>query len=129
MAPVRLRMAEMRCRVRSMPARLSSPNWPIRSATSARSSRVMSYPGEDLIDLEPSFRRPTKIQDDLDQLAPLVALAELEDTPGDGLWQDVEQFADVVSHFVFGVGGDEFSVRCRWQTAQGALHSLVYRAP
>ena len=30
MRPARLRMAEMRCSVRSMPARLSSPNSPMR---------------------------------------------------------------------------------------------------
>ena len=39
MRPSRLRIAEMRCSVRSMPARLSSPNAPIRSITYSRSSR------------------------------------------------------------------------------------------
>ena len=40
--PRRLRMAEMRCSVRSMPARLSSPNSPTRAMTKSRSSSVTS---------------------------------------------------------------------------------------
>ena len=41
-SPVRFRIAEIRCSVRSIPARLSPPNSPIRSATKARSSRRTS---------------------------------------------------------------------------------------
>ena len=40
--PPRLRMADMRCRVRSMPARLSSPKTPILSTTCRMSSSVTS---------------------------------------------------------------------------------------
>ena len=41
--PFRLRMADIRCRVRSMPARLSSPNSPIRSITFCRSPAVTGH--------------------------------------------------------------------------------------
>src|SRR5690348_1077845 len=58
--PRRLRMALMRCSVRSMPARLSSPNAPIRPTTSSRSCieigvslKITSRSGN-----RPSGRRP-----------------------------------------------------------------------
>ena len=42
-SPVRLRMAEMRCKVRSIPARLSVPKWPSFFTVCDRSSAVISH--------------------------------------------------------------------------------------
>ena len=49
MAPFRLRMAEMRCSVRAMPARLSSPKSPMRSTTWAMSAALISNPWKTML--------------------------------------------------------------------------------
>ena len=42
-SPLRFRIAEIRCSVRSIPARLSAPKSPMRSTTLSRSDLVMSW--------------------------------------------------------------------------------------
>ena len=66
--PARLRIAEMRWSVRSMPARLSPPNWPMREITKAMSSAVTSRSREDLLAAgEARLGQASEIHDDLEK--------------------------------------------------------------
>lgn len=65
---------------------------------------------QDLIVLESRFRGSAEVEDDLDQLPEIFTIAELEDAQGNGLWQDIEQFADIIGHFVFDIGEDGFRI-------------------
>ncbi len=71
--PARLRMALMRCSVRSMPARLSSPKSPTRSVTYSRSWWVTCTGVEDGLAVgEPRLGLAAEVEDDLEEVAALL---------------------------------------------------------
>ena len=70
--PLRLRIALMRWRVRSIPARLSSPKVPMWSTTNAMSDSVISRSSSVTSESrEPALGPPAQVEDDLDEGGPV----------------------------------------------------------
>jgi hypothetical protein len=57
-----------------------------------------------LVMLESRLRWTPEIHNDLDQLAEVLAFAQLQDAPGDRFGQDVKQIPDIIRHLMFWFG-------------------------